>query len=55
MITYDVYIEGKRSRKVMTLNEQDIASLIRERAHLLFPNECLSIVATLKTIDKKEA
>jgi hypothetical protein len=53
MIIYDVYVVEKRSRKVMTLNEQDIMSLIRERAHLLFPNECLSVVATVKTIDKE--
>lgn len=54
MIIYDVYTMEKKNRKVMTLNEHDIEALIRERAHLLFPNECLSIVTTVK-IESKEA
>ena len=47
MITFDVYVEEKKRRKVMTLNEYDVADLIRKQAQFLFPS-VLSIVATVE-------
>lgn len=56
MITYDVYVEGKRNGKVMTLDDGDIVNLIRTQLKSLFP-ENLTIVTTVtnvKTVEIQE-